>query len=255
MRKIDLTDVTFTIPVRIDTAERKRNLEIIVKYINKYFDTNILIGEESAHPECAHLRKECDYIHYQTNDPMMRRTHVLNTLAKEADTPIIVNYDTDVLFPIKQYVESVKLIRDGRADMVYPYDGRFFGVEADRDINAVMTELSLDNVRLHFMKHIRNDSVGGAIFWNKDSFIRGGMENENFVSWGFEDDERLVRFKALGFNIMRWPGILYHLNHPSSPNSASVHKFYESNQKEFLKIKNMTPEQIVEYMKEWTWLT
>lgn len=255
MRKFNLRDVTFTIPVRIDTVERKRNLETVVAYINKYFDTNILIGEESASAEMAHLRTQCDYIHYQTNDPMMRRTHILNELAKEADTPIIANYDTDVLFPIKQYLNSVQLIRDHRADMVYPYDGRFCGVEHPRDIDSIVKQLSLDNVRGTFLKHIRNDSVGGAIFWNKDSFIRGGMENENFVSWGFEDDERIVRFKALGFTIMRWPGILYHLHHPSSPNSASVHKYYKSNQDEFLKIKNMSPEQISEYMKEWAWLT
>lgn len=254
-RKINLKDVTFTIPVRIDTPARLRNIETIVKYLNTNFDTNILIGEESDRPQVSHLRTETDYIHYHTTDPMMRRTHVLNELAKEADTSIVVNYDTDVLFPIAQYVNSAQLIRDGKADMVYPYDGRFFGVHNEQDLGKFLNTLDLKQIRIQFMQHIRNDSVGGAIFWNKEKFIEGGMENENFISWGFEDDERVCRFKTLGYTIMRWPGILYHLNHPSSPNSASAHAYYDHNQNEFLKVKNMDETQLREYMKEWTWLT
>lgn len=255
MKKINLTDVTFTIPVRIDSEQRKRNLEIVVKYLNTHFDTNILVGEESKSPDLKYFETDCDYIHYQTDDSMMRRTHVLNLLAREANTPIIVNYDTDVLLPIKQYVNSAVLIRKNEFDMVYPYDGRFLNVKSDDIINSIATNMEVDNIPDRFLQSMRTDSVGGAIFWNKEKFIEGGMENENFVSWGYEDDERLIRFKKLGFRISRWPGVLYHLNHPSSPNSASVHKFYSNNKEEFERIRRMNKEQILEYMKEWPWLT
>lgn len=253
--KYDLMDVTFTIPVRVDSPERARNIETVVKYLNNYFHTNIIIGEESSAPILHNLTHfGCEYIHYQTNDPMMRRTHILNQLAKLATTDIIVNYDTDVILSLPQYINSAKLISAGGADMVYPYDGNFYAVEDQGDIDRFVSTLSIDAISSDKLRLIRSDSVGGAIFWNKASFISGGMENENFVSWGFEDDERLVRFKTLGYKIMRWPGILYHLHHPPSTNSATKHKFFNDNQKEYNTIKNMTKSELIDYMKDWQWL-
>jgi hypothetical protein len=44
---IDLSDVTFTIPFKLDTPERLRNVNIIIDFLNKNFTTNILLCENS----------------------------------------------------------------------------------------------------------------------------------------------------------------------------------------------------------------
>ena len=36
-------------------------------------------------------------------------------------TPVVVNYDIDVMLPIESYVESQRLILNGISDFVYPY--------------------------------------------------------------------------------------------------------------------------------------
>lgn len=44
-QRIDLTDVTFLIPAMIDSDDRLNNLFTVVRYLHKYFNTNIIIYE------------------------------------------------------------------------------------------------------------------------------------------------------------------------------------------------------------------
>jgi hypothetical protein len=98
------------------------------------------------------------------------------------------------------------------------------------------------------------NSVGGAIFYNKNKFIEYGMENENFISWGFEDIERGFRANMLGLKIARVAGILYHLNHPTSDNSSNVrHKAYIDNNRELNRVQSMNKFELQQYIKTWTW--
>ena len=45
--KTDLTDVTFLIPLRIDSIDRLENLLEVISFIDKHFDTNIHLLESS----------------------------------------------------------------------------------------------------------------------------------------------------------------------------------------------------------------
>lgn len=54
--KIFLEDVTFVIPVRIDTLERLENLQATTNYILSHCDTNILIVESDKR-DSGFLRK------------------------------------------------------------------------------------------------------------------------------------------------------------------------------------------------------
>ena len=46
--KIDLKDVTFIIPIRIDSDDRKRNIDLVVSYLLTHFNTNVIIKESSS---------------------------------------------------------------------------------------------------------------------------------------------------------------------------------------------------------------
>jgi predicted glycosyltransferase involved in capsule biosynthesis len=250
---IDLKDITFTIPFRYDSEERLRNIRTVIAYLTKYFDTNIHVMEES------HERRFTDvgpfqYTFIQTNDPFMHRTRCLNLMAKQATTPFIANYDTDVLMPTRQYIESIFLLRQNAYDMVFPYSGKFINYISPQ-LDTIIHNCSLDGISEESGHIIHPNSVGGAIFWNKQKFIEGGMENENFKSWGFEDNERLVRFTRMGLRIHRVPGSVFHMNHPPSMNSANTStEQYQRNSAEFSKVNGMDQGMIKNYMKSWPWL-
>lgn len=255
---INLKDVTFTIPVKIDQPDRVRNLTICLEYLSKHFDTNFIICEMDQDSKAKELLKtiSCKYIFMKTNSPIFHRTMMLNYMAKASSTPIIVNYDCDVLLPIENYVTATEKIRNNEADMVFPYDGNFYDVNPEF-INQIKENNSIEFINNNMCRNLRvnGDSVGGAIFWNKEKFFEIGMENENCVSWGFEDNERFDRANKFGLRIKRCSHGLIHLHHGSSLNSANgMHPFYRSNEMEWQKIKNMSLSELKNYMSGWRWL-
>lgn len=47
IKRTNLTDVTFLIPLRIDSIDRLENLLEVISFIDKHFDTNIHLLEAS----------------------------------------------------------------------------------------------------------------------------------------------------------------------------------------------------------------
>jgi len=98
-------------------------------------------------------------------------------------------------------------------------------------------------------------SVGGAIAFNKKSFINAGGENENFISYGAEDAERFYRFKKLGYEVERVKGALYHLDHAITIDSSNKHEHFEGNKKEYAKVTAINKEDLQNYVATWNQIT
>jgi predicted glycosyltransferase involved in capsule biosynthesis len=96
-------------------------------------------------------------------------------------------------------------------------------------------------------------SVGGAIMFNKGSFLMGGGENEYMVSFGPEDWERNYRFKTMGYTVTRVDGSLYHLDHWVGPNSSGRNPFFKANHAELDRVRAMTADQLDDYIQSWPW--
>ena len=250
--KIDLKDITFTIPFKKDTDQRLENLLTIINYLKKYFITNIMVWEQDSERKFPEI-EDVKYNFIKTSDYILLRTKMLNDMCKKSSTPFIANYDTDVILPIQQYVNAISLLRKKQADAVFPYGGGFYNFIGENR-KFIIDNVSIGSLTEHNGHLNHPQSVGGVLLWNKQKYIEGGMENENFKSWGYEDNERVIRFTKLGYNIVRIPGILYHLDHPTSVNSSNTHhQAYYENQQEFMKINNMHPSLLRSYVNSWPW--
>lgn len=252
---IDLKDLTFTIPVKVDHDDRVRNLKTVMEFISHNFDTNIIICEQDG-DKIPDLFKnyKFQYMNCARPDGMIHRTYQLNIMAKAATTPFIANYDADVLMKPQQYIDGMNILRSNQANFVIPYAGPCWDVNPQHH-QKIFNEHSIDfiNEPKNFGGLMNNNSVGGVLFWNKADFIKGGMENENFISWGFEDNERFARFQTLGYTLKRTGGILFHLNHHRTANSNHKHKFYQQNMQTFNKIRSMNKEQLLKEVSTWGW--
>lgn len=251
MRKIIL-DTTFTIPVRIDSPERLRNLEIATRYLHKFFYANILIGEDSPTPILKNYGKNGGYIHYKNDDELFHRTKILNNLAFASSTPFIVNFDADIIIPPSQIISGLDLLRENKADMVLPYNGEALNI-IDKKVTHFGKTLELRDIKKGDTYEMNKNALGGAVMWNKKTFIKFGMENENFKNWGYEDNERMSRAQKLGLRIYRIPGKLFHLDHKRDDKVNFTHKYADQNRKELGKIGKMSGKEIMEYIKTWEW--
>ena len=250
-KRIPLKDVTFTIPVFYDHPDRKQNLDLSVCLLQHYFDTNIIVMENNS-KGLQHIAEYTDY--WQSEYPVFHRTKMLNDMAKIATTDIIVNWDCDIILPPMQIWKAVQAIRNG-ADMVFPYDGRFARIPRQvwyKDLCHWLDIGIIGNTQFNGMgSNDNHNSVGGAVLWNRASYFKAGGENENFISFGAEDQERVVRAEKLGLSIERTKGCLYHLNHWVGVNSSTRNPYFIANRDEFEKVKGMDRAELEDYIKSW----
>jgi len=249
---LDLSNCTFLIPVRLDFQERLENLDFVLKFINSNFKTNIYLYEESLRPS-FHFFKDSvtKYKFFCSTNEYFHRTKIMNNMIQDSNTQIIVNYDSDIILDINSYIDSYNKIMNENIDMIFPYE-KFWNVDNTQTKKIINNLLEINSIQINFCKKRRNNSVGGCIFFNRESYIKGGMENENFKAWGAEDDERYSRFLKLGFKVLRLKNYnLYHLNHPRGINSQMHTSYYKENLKELEKINRMNKAQLQEYVNTW----
>jgi hypothetical protein len=246
--KIDLTDTTFIIPVFYDHLDRKLNLMLTLNFLLQNFNTNIVIGEWGGN-EFESFKEYADYIKFDL--PVFHRTKMINDMAKKATTPIIVNWDCDNMCAPAQVSEAVNKIRQG-VDIAYPFDGTVQRTPRFclKDVSDTLDVFSISE------KHCqrKQSSVGHAVVMNKKSFIKAGMENENFISWGPEDSERYNRYNILGLSVQRIAGAMYHMDHHVGENSSPNNKFFKANEKEFLNVATRNRSQLEDLINSWEWL-
>jgi hypothetical protein len=253
--KINLSDVLFTIPVRYDHHDRKENLDLSIRFLQSYFNTNIHVSEMDDYSKFDYVKeKGVEYTFYKLTRSF-ERTRMLNDMARNSTCPIIVNWDCDVFMDPKQILDAVNKIRSGEASGIYPYDGRFFRCIRDKFYDQLRRTLSCEIFKGNsFPKHQWDvKSFGGAVIWNREDFIKGGMENEFMVHYGPEDFERYHRFNKLGFKIDRIEGPLFHIDHNIENNGSQGHDHRKENDQEFVKVKGMSPEDLRAYVSTWPW--
>jgi len=254
MRRFDLNDTTFLIPVRIDSPIRHENIKLIIEFLISYFNTNIIVLEAYKKETIASkLSGQIQKFFIKDNNPVFYRSRFINIMAVMATTPFMSIWDTDVLVEPKQIVEAVKLLRKNKADLVYPYDGRFYYTNNEmRRLYIEFKDFSLMRRHLEEMTtHLEYYSGGGAFIVKRDSFYKAGMQNENFTSWGPDDKERIVRFSILNYAIEWINGPMYHLYHPRYMNSTWQEREIFKLQNEYLKIARMYPDELKEYIDTW----
>lgn len=252
--KIDLKDVTFIIPIRFDSEDRKRNFKVTISFLEKYFDTNIIVMESdiiSNEEFVREISKDLTYIFEQTDSLLFHRTKLLNEMTKMSTTDIVVNYDIDVLFTVGQYVACRDALKSN-FHFIFPYGGEFYDIPShyfDKISENKFHEIDLKNCKL-----FNKNSVGGAMFFNKNEYQKIGLENQKFISWGHEDWERIVRIEKMGYQIPRVGGVLYHLTHRRTHNSNEANPKYRENGMEFDRVNRMNKQDLQEYINSWDWL-
>lgn len=251
---IDFKDVTFIVPIKFDSEDRKTNFKISMRYILRNFDTNIIVMESDVDSNEEFVKSVSEKInyHFVKNDTgIFHRTKLLNDMTKLSTTNIVVNYDVDVIFPINQYVESRGKMLEG-CSFCFPYSGNFYDIPKEF-FNLIESE-ELSSINLSKCTLFNPNSVGGAFFFDKLKYLSIGLENEKFISWGFEDWERILRIQKMGFELYRVNGILYHLTHFRDKNSGDKNPYLNQNQSEFNKVKGMDKLHLEEYIKTWEWI-
>tara|TARA_Y100001938_G_scaffold130531_1_gene186591 strand:+ start:178 stop:1020 length:843 start_codon:yes stop_codon:yes gene_type:complete len=275
--KKDLRNTTFIIPLKIESTDRLRNAITICCFLLKTFDTQVLVKEQNtdsvfenqALPQITEFLEgdvgNLKYFYEKENDhSFFHKTRYFNELLSKVNTPVVSAYDIDVLLPISSYLKSQEMIMDDGYDLVYPFP--LIKPEDDIPENRMCKQVFTDDTLVsNFLSEFDFsifDSVsatartqwGHVQFFKTSSYIEGGMENENFKSWGPEDQEKHYRFPKLGYNVGRFNSFVYHLEHSRGKDSETINPYFKDNMDLFSKLETFTEEELKTYYNNQTYL-
>ena len=274
VRRFDLTKTTFIIPLRIETEDRMRNIITTLIYLSRNFDTKIIVKEvdrESVYErevlpllnqalepemlECIH------HIFEQSDDFTFHRTKILNDMLWMVDTPVVANYDSDILLPLESYINATNMISKGwvhpdaegskPVKVIYPYGFGNYQFQCHVGDNEVTNFINSGFNFEYFNGHMRqwDAKYGFCQFFDTEEYKRLGGENENFVAYGYEDDERHFRFNLLS-SVGRIHEYVYHLEHGRTKNSWFNNPYCEDNKKLWETLKVKGKESLTKYYQE-----
>jgi hypothetical protein len=264
--KIDLKEATFIIPICIESSDRLRNVITTTAFLLENFETNILIKEvdnESVFQRDAlpilkdilDVDINVNHIFEQSNDSSFHRQRVLNEMIMESNTDIVVNYDCDALLPIDSYVKAYQSILSDECDVVYPYGQGMYQYQVkatDEIVSQFLQTYDFDILEKNSNQY--TSDFGWVQFFNRQVYIEGGMENENFIAYAPEDKERFYRFTTLGYNVERIDNYVYHLEHARGHNSWLNNPHMQNNNNIWEEIQKMNQNELKEYYSDQEYL-
>ena len=274
VKRFDLTKTTFIIPLRIETADRMRNIITILIYLTRNFDTKIIVKEvdessvyerevlpileQALEPEWL----ECiTHIFEKSDDFTFHRTKILNDMLWMVDTPVVVNYDSDILLPLETYINATNMIAKGwvhpdvengkPVKVIYPYGCGNYQFQCHVGDNEVTNFINSGFNFEYFNGHMRqwDAKYGFCQFFDTEEYKKLGGENENFIAYGYEDDERHFRFNLLS-SVGRIHEYVYHLEHGRTKNSWFNNPHCENNKKLWEQLKVKGKKSLTKYYQE-----
>lgn len=194
-----LSEMDIVIPYRKDSEERKRNLEITLNYYKKHFEnSNFIISEQGAQQTVQ--IKNFDYL-FRRKELPHNQSLCINDGVRFSKKKYVCVIDCDIiLLNFYNIYLSIKDMILGDVEYSLPYTECF----------------DLPNFDLR--QPWGDKCVGGIFVIDREKFIELGMNDERFLGWGREDDERHQRLLRNGIKFKRYHGEIIHLYHPIQSN-------------------------------------
>ena len=253
--KTNLKNATFIIPVKIDSQDRLDNITIVLNYLHKHLDTNIILYEHDDSPKLFELSQKLKvkYIFEPFKGSKyydFHRTKFLNQMILLSETDVIVNYDADALIPATSCQESYKRIYRENHDFVYPfgYGNWQREIKTGGPKSKILETLDLDSLENSDYADNLMSEYGHVVFAKRKSYIECFLENEKFRPDGPEDKERFFRFKKLERKIS-WveDSYIYHLEHSRQLDKRPSNPHYGQNMELFVQLMQMDKEELLDY--------
>ena len=274
VRRFDLKKTTFIIPLRIETDDRMRNIVTTLIYLTRNFDTKVIVKEvdkESVYErEVLPLLEQAlepdmlasiHHIFEQSDEFTFHRTKILNDMLWMVDTPVVANYDSDIILPLESYINATNMIAKGwvhpdaeggePVKIIYPYGYGDYQWQCHVGDNEVTNFINSGFNFEYFNGHMRqwDAKYGFCQFFDTDEYKKLGGENENFIAYGYEDDERHFRFNLLS-SVGRIHEYVYHLEHGRTKNSWFNNPYCEDNKKLWETLKVKGKKSLLKYYEE-----
>jgi predicted glycosyltransferase involved in capsule biosynthesis len=216
--------------------ERLQNLRRVLDWINGFARVEVLLVEQDTHSKISHLNLKAKHI-FTKSDMPYNRSWAFNVALKHANSNIIVFGDSDLVMAPNQFIDGLQAIQT--YEMVSPYHSVV-------DLTAQESNLPLEqviNINRPGRGETDNQKInisGGIAMFRRDAIQKIAGWNEDFWSWGGEDDFQTMKVEKL----LSWTELkakCYHLYHARVQPDM---KWYQRNLQILQKASTMDKEQL-----------
>jgi glycosyltransferase involved in cell wall biosynthesis len=188
--------------------DRLNNLRRVLDWINCFAGVDVILIEQDTHSKISHLNLKARHIFLKTDKPY-NKSWAFNVATNLAKSDIIVFADSDLIMRPENFIEGLKLLEE--FEMVNPYKSV---IDLDPQESTIKLEdmVKIDRPGRGETDHQKVPICGGICMFRKESIMRIGGWNEDFIGWGAEDD--FVSHKVQQF--LNWKQLdnkCYHLFH------------------------------------------
>jgi len=177
MQAHPLLDLSFLFLIAKDTPVRPDLLFASVGYLQKHFDTNILILEQGPR-QLLHsdmFRKPVTLLYAPGSDGNPDKTHLSDLLAQALNTPYFVMCDAGMIVPVSQILESARSIRCGCSQKILPFDNEI--VKVDEFSSAVFSQILADEfleANKDKFSAVSDSNYEPYVFLNRQAYLETG---------------------------------------------------------------------------------
>ena len=226
---------TFIIGYR-HRLDRLGNLRRTLDWINSFTGVEIILVEQDKHSKISNLGLKCKHIFVKSTMPY-NRSWAFNVGMKYSSSNIIVCSDSDLIMNPNDFIKGLQSLQ--QHEMVSPY-------HTVLDLTPQESSMPLEqvvNINRPGRGETDNQKInisGGISMFRKDALQKIGGWNEDFWSWGAEDDAQTIKIN----NFLSWTELqakCYHLYHVRE---IPDEKYYQRNLQILDKMSKMTKEDI-----------
>jgi hypothetical protein len=209
-----MKNLTMIFPHRKGDEYRARNLEVTLQYYIRYFpDVQKLVVEVSHEKQTVFPCDDYAVFYFTLPLPHVQAP-VINAGVREATTDMVLVIDNDILAGATEIKELYRLMNKGKINYGHPFTHCCDLPESwDGTLQGVAT--CFKNHSCAIRDSFGRPCTGGIFMVRRDKYIEWGGTDEDFATYGGEDDERHARFLAKGAKYKRIEdGSIIHLWHP-----------------------------------------
>lgn len=247
------------IPIRIDHYDRFMNAEIVLNYLMKNLgaQSEIIVVENGAELKFEDMlitnKSDIIYLKQFSEEKLFHRMKCINDGLRIAKYPVTLIYDIDVLLPVECFDNVKRMIMHENYDIVQPFSnppGCIYIHQSNKP--DIYRQIQTGDYDVQTYTKKMNDKQGFAgkgfvVCVNTEVYKQLGGENEGFLAYGPEDNERYYRFEKLKRKIGCTNNCVYHLEHYRTPNSNAQNPNFKRNWELFEKIKRMSVSELENY--------
>jgi len=222
--------------------DRLQNLRRVLEWLQPFQGLEILLVEQDKVSKIAELNLRVKHVFIKSELPF-NKAWAFNVATRYITTPIIIFGDSDLIIHPNSFIQGVQALDN--YDCVNPYNSvvDLTPQEAQMDLNSI---LQIDRIgRGEAADDIQKVPLcGGIIMFKKEKLYEIGGWNQDFISWGGEDDFQSLKVKTF-LTHTTLSNRCYHFYHEKAKIDM---KLYQRNLQILNHFQNTTKEQLKKHI-------